>query len=346
MDWIRRVEEIIAANPEPYVDRLHLPPRPKLLPGAVGIDAGELLPKTKRARLEESDGDQPQPKALRLEQKTPGKKPTLLAKSGIKAQKEAMQYAHRRFFYSMVAECATRGRGLLVELARDGPDGDFAYCDYRWSEREQLAFHSLSRVPATVHTLPAHLPVVCIFYCCKSLESGFTGPKLTDSGFRRLDMSAHSRIVITDISGPDTTHTGDINDRPALAIVPSEDLRPTLTQRALMRANRDAKISSQNEWEKHTPAISHLLNRGMFISQYCLPNMPLSGACDWGAVRDMLNTMLSAQRFQHPVGFVREAAPYLQMLKEYNQHLADYWSLILEGKVEDMYESGAREEVT
>lgn len=336
MEWVHRIEEIIAANPEPYVDRLHLPPRPVLPPDVKDSDPGRSVPIKKRDRLEDGgDPDQPPRKKPRTKQTTTETttetKSTSQIRSGIKEQKETVQHAHRRFFYSIIADCATIGRGLLLELARDGIDGDFGYCDYRWTRSEQLAFHNLSRLPATVHTLPAGLPVVFIHYYCKYLESGFTGPKITDWSFRRLDSSTRPRILITDISGPDTTHTGDVNDRPALAIVPSEDLQPTLAHRALMQSNRKAKQSSQYQWEKHTPAVSHFLNQGKFISQYCLPNMPLSGGCDWRAIRDLLNTVVSSQQFQHPVGVTRESAPYRQTLQQYNQQLADYWAAILEG---------------
>ena len=60
MEWVHRIEEIIAANPEPYVDRLHLPPRPVLPPDVKDSDPGRSVPIKKRDRLEDGgDPDQP-----------------------------------------------------------------------------------------------------------------------------------------------------------------------------------------------------------------------------------------------------------------------------------------------
>jgi hypothetical protein len=368
MEWAYRVKQIVEMSPAPYKDRQHLAPRPPSpsLQDGHEVDAQEQPPK-KRRRLETKHANEPttakqaqdrqrlapSPRTSYIQnevdaQGRPQKKRHLrdagqpqdkqpqsqTRRSGKEEYSEAVRYAHRRFFYSFMEECAERRQGLLLELARNGGGGDFAYCKYRWSRSEQLAFREFSHVPAFAHTLSPLTPIVCIYYYCRHRECWYTGPKLTDFQFRRLDSSSHPRIIVSDISGPDTSRLGDINDRPALAIIPSEDLQPTISQRTRISVNREATKMSQADWEKHMPALSHFLNKGKFLSQYCLPNLPLTGGCSWKTIWEFLDGLAACetQDFQHPLGITREAAPYRYTLQQYNQQLADDLKMILESR--------------
>lgn len=249
-----------------------------------------------------------------------------------KQYRDVMVRGHRRFFYSMMRQCATRGQGLLIELARNGRDGDFGYCRYRWTESERRAFIKYSHVPAAVHGLPHTTPLVCIFYYCRHRESWYTGPKIAPKHYERLNLSEKDSIIFWDISGPDviteppatTTQEIDTNRRPILAIVPSGDVQPSLQQKASIESSIR---KPGDDWEKHTPSISGLLNTGHFVTEYTMPRIPLDPGCDWSAVWTFLDNLTVCSQYEHPAGLIRDAQSYRHTLQEVNQRLAEYWDV-------------------
>lgn len=370
MRWVRRMEEIIEDTPLPRRCRDMLPPRPlPLEKDRVGDDESDEDEEEEGYRTsDEGEGAQHSQVNLhstnllpvnatrkrtidRLEKKRATKKAKLAAKANKKAAKktkkskeqaeekkhsrqqyrDVMVRGHRRFFYSVMAQCAIRGRGLLIELARNGRSGDFGFCRYRWTQSERAAFLQHSRVPAAVHDLAAATPLVCIFYYCRHRESWFTGPKIAPKHYERLDMLLQNSIIFWDISGPDvvireeaseTSTQNDTNERPILAIVPSEDVQPTQKQRSSIEASMR---KPQDDWEKHTPSISSMLNTGRFLTEYCMPRTPLDAGCDWSAIWEFLDNLTTVSNFQYPAGHDRDSKTYRHTLQAVNQELAQYW---------------------
>lgn len=346
MDWVRRMEEIIDGDPKPRQDRSHLPPRPaapKSAPkdqpedgDALGDgEAQQLTASTKRpAGVDLRDPDKA--KKSKMTEKAKGKKSKghKVDEKRVSRQqyRDVMVRGHRRFFYSMMAQCATRGQGLLIELARNGRDGDFGYCRYRWTDSERRAFIKYSHVPAAVHDLPPNTPLVCIFYYCRHRETWYTGPKIAPKHYERLNLSDKDSIIFWDISGPDVitepptsvAQETDTNRRPILAIVPSEDVQPSLQQKASIESSIR---KPGDDWEKHTPSISSMLNTGCFVTEYTMPRMPMDPGCDWSAIWTFLDNLTVCNQFEHPAGLSRNAYSYRHPLQAVNQRLAEYWDV-------------------
>jgi hypothetical protein len=356
MQWVHKMQEIIKNNPQPRKDRSHIPPRPLVKEQDIGPDVGG--PRAD-GNISEDDGAlegdndvdeghwlayggrqtanataKKRPAVDDLKDKGAGAKKKKLSKKALKKlddkkhsrelYRDAMVRGHRRFFYSVMTQCAKRGRGLLIELARNGPPGDFGFCRYRWTEAERNAFLKYSHVPAAAYDLSADMPIIAIFYYCRHGESWFTGPKIAPKHFERLNLSASNSIIMWDISGPDVVigPQSGANGRPLLSIVPSEDFQPTVQQKAKIESN--SKKLSDN-WETVTPSISSMLNTGLVVTDYNLPRMPMDPACDWSSVWSFLNDLSLHNRFEHPRGFSRDSKVYRQPLRAINQELAQYW---------------------
>lgn len=345
MQWVHRMQEIIENNSEPRKDRSHIPPRPAVKWQDAAADDGDdsadeeeidgnsrVAEKSAKKRAPAGGLKEPSTSKRKKQKVEPKKKLSKKAakeledkKHSRKLYKEAMLKAHRRFFYAIMTQCAERGQGLLVELARIGPGGDFGFCRYTWTQAERAAFFKYSHVPAAAFELPAATPIVAIFYYCRHRESWFAGPKIAPKHYERLNLTDARSLIFWDISGPDLVSSpqGSTNGRPLVAIVPSEDVQPTPAQ----KSHIEASIRKPSDtWENVCPSVSGMLNTGRFVAEYCLPRMPMDAGCDWSAIWRLLNEISAApDQFEHPRGILRASKLHRQPLQSINQRLAEYW---------------------
>ena len=202
-------------------------------------------------------------------------------------------------------------------LSRNHPVGDFGYCSYQWTDIDRDAYDELGIIPLLQHDLPAETPVVVACHYARYLPNWARGPRITAAEFRRLDATSLRRLLVWDIGAVDTTTTA-----PLLAVVPSEDIKPTKEQRATFTTNLSKK-KSEGEWATSTPSVSDLLGTDLILSEYVHHAGPLAYAksTDWApiwAVFDKYATMAVAE---HPAGRVRDCTTYRHTLQTIHQRL-------------------------
>lgn len=246
--------------------------------------------------------------------------------NGKRDWERAMVNGHRQFFYAIMRECCNMGSGLLVEFARNHPDTDFGFMRYSWSSKEQEAYLNNGDMPRVGHSLPREACFVPICYYARHQEVWFHGPKLTGPQFRRLNSSQQARLVVFDLSGPDSTS-------PRLTIIPSEDIQPTPSQSQRLRTY----IGGPADWDKHTPNISALLATDLFASEYGIARGPLGSHEDmWRSIWEKLNSFACPfGKVEHPVGFVRDGSKYRHTIHDANVRLLQQLDLVQLGVVEE-----------
>ncbi|THX42150.1 hypothetical protein D6D11_08328 [Aureobasidium pullulans] len=313
-DWVHRIKEVIDANPEPR--------RPGARPCRVFKHADTL----------EGDGPlAPEDKSLLDNSIIPSSdnERGVSKLSHAHIHKMIMNHGHRRFFEMLMTECARRRSGLLVVLAPGHPMGDFAFCRYRWSIKEQEAFAREERPPRLSHQLSPHTPCVPLTFYVRHRECSFQGPEVTAPQFRRLNSSPLHRLTVWDLLGPEG------NFLPILpAVIPSDDISPTQHQRDVFNANLSRDKTRKNRKDTpfaddKTPPLSAILKTGILASQY-IPETrgpQIYDGGDWSGFWTLMSRFVGSSIFQHPIGVVRQPELYRHTLQTLNQCLLNDYVL-------------------
>lgn len=131
---------------------------------------------------------------------------------------------------------------------------------------------------------------------------------------RRLDSCSQKRLIVWDLAGPDAV------DNPVLAVVPSEDIRPTASQRQKLAENAQKNV----KWTQ-MPSLSAMLSQGFRLSEYCIGQGPqawLEGT--WAAdMWELLDAFASQAQVCHPPGRAILTPEYRLPMKSANQILAN-----------------------
>lgn len=257
--------------------------------------------------------------------------PAKLVKSGHGNYRQIMDTRHRQFFREVMMRCAhrfvdhvftvvladarNRRSGLLVALPRNHAFGDFGYCRYRWTSTEEHNFREYGIPPQVLHDLSPHVELLCICFYTRDIECTYTGTMLTYPEFRRLDSTHVHRLTIWDLGGADAIR------RPLpLAMIPSDDIRPTASQRAKFEANKTRK---SDVWSLPTPTLGALLNSRFHPAEYTLSNGgPLAFAADiWNDLLDQMDRFTGFDAVEHPrnSGSIREPVTYRHAVQSINQ---------------------------
>lgn len=233
---------------------------------------------------------------------------------------------HRKFFHTMMAQCAARLSGLIVILSRSNPIADFLYCRYKWTSEQQQAFLVEQVVPCTIAQLPQSTPAVPIILYAKNREGTSRGPSLTATEFQRLDTSSHNRLLLFDLFGVEGS---DIYS-PVL-VVPSDDLSPTSEQRVLYESNK--RRNKDEQFEGRVPLLAELLYTRLIPVDYAVctkgPLLFEPETDPWGEVWQLLDQFLGLddliypRAHSHNPNCYRESSNYRVSVQEVHQALAD-----------------------
>lgn len=205
---------------------------------------------------------------------------------------------------------------MLIVLSNEHPVCDFAFCRFHWTSEEQLEYFRSGLPPKTVSDLPGMKAVLPICYYTRDLECTFYGPEVSSANFRRLNSCQYKRLVVWNLFGPD-----DLHDPSSLIVIPSEDIRPTESQRSTLIKNLN-----KNKKKLHsdrTPDVSSLLSTGLYASEYAVgASGPLAYTeSAWDEVWKLLNQFTSPQTIDHPTGKPRHTESYMQPLWKLHQRL-------------------------
>ncbi|KAK1814602.1 hypothetical protein LTR12_010988 [Friedmanniomyces endolithicus] len=286
--WINSIRKIIEANVEPR--RRGPPPERSLAKSQAALP--DTLPSVKLRAIRARSGSPP---------------------AGRHQHRTVMDRSHRRFFYGIMAECARRGKGLIILLARDHPVGDFAYCRYQWTPEQQRLFLDHNQIPAFEHDLPPETPCIPVCLYARHHTNWHQGPKVTAAVYRRLNATSLNRLVLWDVGGQDTDAS-----LPLMAVVPSDDIQPVAQQRAIFEANLGQKrgTTSKNGWAARTPSVSDILATGLHLGEYVLPLGPLAyDNPSWAPLYALLDTFAGLADFQHPDQCARDPTTYQHALR-------------------------------
>ena len=202
--------------------------------------------------------------------------------------------------------------GLIVLLATNHPRGDFGYCSYEWTPEEVERYNSEGLPPRAAHHLPAAAEIVPVYVYTQHAETGFQGPNLKASRFRRLNPCEERRLVFWDIGGPDTT----IYPLP-LAVVPSDHFQPTEAQVDLLNSN--LKKSA----ERKGPNVSSVLKTGLFLGEYQIGTGGVLGyeESTWSGTWQLLDRLSQPGYFEHPRGHIQATELFRHVLRDVHQKL-------------------------
>ncbi|KAL8643583.1 MAG: hypothetical protein Q9226_008263, partial [Calogaya cf. arnoldii] len=276
--WLDQVYAIIESNPQPR----HASPRP-----------------TRPITLVEKEIPKPIDAAF-------------LARQGYT---EVLHQRHRYFFDRIMRQCAARSSGLITCFSAEHPLGDFGFCQYTWTSKDQQRYRVRGLPPRTNTDLPAETHLVPIYCFARDLECQFTGPAVTPAQFRRLNSQSVARLIIWDLGGRDTIGTST-----PLAIVPSEDCAPSDTQRKLYADS--LKVTHGNRFTARMPLVTDLLNSGLYASEYIVGAGPEYEENNLSDVWKLLNSFACRRSVEHPEGIHRDAALYRHPLRLFHQVLA------------------------
>ncbi|CZT16407.1 uncharacterized protein RCC_02250 [Ramularia collo-cygni] len=211
---------------------------------------------------------------------------------------QLMTSKQRDFFYGVMNECAESRSGLLVCLSRSSSSGDFGFILYEWSQPDQDMWRRYQRPPQFMHTLPPAVEMILITYYTRHEECSYQGPPVTAAEFCRINASKDNRLLIWDIGGADTT---------MLALIPSNDIRPTEAQREKFRSNFGL---SAEEWKASTPVLSSLLCTGLQAGEYTISGDLFSCGCSWDRVWRALHKFAAEDVVEHPPRRLRQAPDF------------------------------------
>lgn len=209
--------------------------------------------------------------------------------------------------------------GLLVVLATDHPMGDFGFCRLQWTQKQRDDFLNVGLPPMTINDLPAHKPLVPIYYYTKDSEYSSDGPSLTSPQFRRLNSCGNHPLVIWNLWGSDKT-----DHLRSLVMDPSEDIRPTEAQRQLMASN--LTVNKKEDFTDRTPTISCFLDNGLLAAEYAVGNRgPLAyGGNDMGEIWKLLDQFTKPlKEVYHPQNHARDPAKYRCPLWKVHERLVE-----------------------
>lgn len=197
---------------------------------------------------------------------------------------------------------------------------DFGFTPWLWTDEEQQQSFRSGLPPKTIDQLSPYAPIVSIYYLVRYLECTHEGPELTAALFRRLNSCDNNRLMIWDLWEPDASRLCP------LAVVPSEDIRLTATQRDLMRENLKVD-KNKGERAKTEPLVSHTLSSGLIAAQYAVGNQ---GACvyesnDWveSKIWELLHSFTKQGTLQHRENRQRDCASYRCPLWKVHKRLAE-----------------------
>lgn len=195
--------------------------------------------------------------------------------------------------------------------------GDFGLLRYHWTQLEQQEYIRSGIPPKTVNDLPAHTPIVPVYYYVKDLECDFRGPNVTAAQFRRLNSCRNHRLVVWNLWGPD-----EPDQLRPLIVIPSEDLRPVHEQRALFKRNLEME-NNDGKFAERTPLVSALLSTGLLASDYKIQSQgPLEydDGSNWGQVwrffEQFLDHSSQDSQLQNPKGKMRNGTLYRCSLRK------------------------------
>lgn len=192
-------------------------------------------------------------------------------------------------------------------LPTNHPLGDFAYCSYAWTSAERRAYEEHRTPPVCLHHLPRAAPVVPFYVFTRDSECDWHGPRMRAPKLRRLDSCAKYRLLLFDLFGTDAPH----ESRP-LAIVPSEDVQPTASQRQRFERNLN-DVRWGEDFPEVTPPLDHLLCGGRILSDYylCASGPLVYEEADWRLLWSLLSGVASPKpQFEHPPGVPRDSSSY------------------------------------
>ncbi|KAK3075567.1 hypothetical protein LTR53_001005 [Teratosphaeriaceae sp. CCFEE 6253] len=295
MGWFRRICEIIDANPEPRA--------PGLRPGRPLSEHTLAVP---------------------LAASTIQGKLSTPAHIGRDDCKEVVSRATQDFFHGFMQECARRGSAVLVVHARNHPACDFTRHDYVWTAEEQRLFRELGRPPLYLHDLPESVSGVPLSYHARYRTNWYQGPKITAAEHRRLISTSLQRLIIWDLGGMDTQ-----DSTPLLAIVPSEDVRPTESQTQAISMNIGRR-KKHDEWDTNTPTVSDLLSTvqdesvsKFHLGEYVAPAGPsIYSGSNMAAIWQLVDQFAGIATLQHPPGCDRIPSHFQHTLAALHTRLA------------------------
>ena len=168
----------------------------------------------------------------------------------------------------------------------------------------------------TVDHLPPYTPIVPLYYISRDIEQSFLGPQLLATEFRRLNSSKIGRLIFLDMFGPDKPDRAS-----SLVAIPSGDVSLTESQRGPLLRNLD--LDRDVQFPERTPFLSHVLNTGLFCSDYNIDGegaLAARAGC-WSAVWGFLDTFTRSEAFEHPRHHTRLPASYRHPLCLLNDRL-------------------------
>lgn len=224
------------------------------------------------------------------------------------------------------------GQDLLVPL----PLQQYAFCHYRWTPDEQASYLRLQRPPHNASTLSPATPVLLVAFQSQVCTSSACGPTLPCAKFELMDDPNRPRCIFAwDLGGPDSA-----NEPLFPAIIPSEDIQPTKTQKAHYQLT--ARGLDHNGRRTHprnlaVPSLTALLATRMIASDYAEHVGPLiydRRGCDWSLVMGVLRQFLGERAFRYPArgGQMRDPGHYVHPLRSFSQwwHTKRYHRMTLD----------------
>lgn len=222
-----------------------------------------------------------------------------------------------------MSHCAERLSGLLFVLPTGHPEGDFGFCQYRWSERERDRYQAHREPPRTLKDLPASTPHIRIYALANDTPGTSRGPRISSPQFKRINSCKTARLIIVDILQPE-----GLDIQGPLYVIPSDDLSAMDEHLDLHRrnlANRGRRMGRRDR----VPIAQRYLHSGLAISDYVVGGVgPLlfgdrDGYERWADLWRLLDQFSGVETFKYPTSIARNPTDFHSTIREMHQRVAE-----------------------